>query len=123
MVAVVIVALAGAVVGGVLLGDFGGAVFGLVVGGVVGAVSDLAARVRTLERKLEARKVLEARMATETTAPRAHERETPPAEPPRVERRNRHRESSARRLHHVSRFMPPSRRRPSARCDRRRLGR
>src|SRR5688572_4805540 len=85
--AVVIIALAGAVVGGVLLGDFGGAVFGLVVGAVVGSVADLAARVRTLERKLEARRVLEARTATETAVPpRTHERETPPADSPRVER-------------------------------------
>ena len=77
--AVVLVALFGAVVGGVLLGGFGGAVFGFVIGGVTGWVADLAARVRTLERKLEARKVLEARVATETaTPPRTDERETPP---------------------------------------------
>ncbi|HVJ31226.1 MAG TPA: hypothetical protein VNA66_13015, partial [Gammaproteobacteria bacterium] len=80
---VVVVALAGAVVGGVLLGDFGGAVFGLVVGAVAGSVADLTARVRTLERKLEASRVLEARVAAETAAPPpTHERETPAERPP-----------------------------------------
>ncbi len=54
--AVVILALLGAVVGGALSSDFAGVVFGLVIGGLVGSVSELAGRVRTLERRLEARK-------------------------------------------------------------------
>lgn len=85
---VVILALLGGVIGGVLFSGFDGVVLGLIVGAVAGWVADLAGRVRALEQRLEARKVAEARRATETPAPqRAREREQPPAvEPPPVER-------------------------------------
>jgi uncharacterized membrane protein len=53
---IVIMALLGGVVGGVVLTSGGGFVFGLAVGAVAGWVSDLAGRVRTLERRLEAQK-------------------------------------------------------------------
>jgi len=87
MAVVIVFALLGGVVGGALLSDFGGFVFGAAVGALAGWVVDLANRVRTLERKLEARRALET-LATETaTPPRAHEPETPPpVQPPRVER-------------------------------------
>jgi uncharacterized membrane protein len=48
-------ALLGAVLGGVLLGSMGGAGLGALVGGLWASVADLAARVRLLERRLEAR--------------------------------------------------------------------
>src|SRR5512139_3228598 len=88
MAVVIVFALLGGVVGGALLSEFGGFVLGAAVGALAGWVVDLANRVRTLERKLEARKALETRAATETaTPPRAHEPETPPpVQPPRVER-------------------------------------
>ena len=82
----VILALAGAVVGGALLGDFGGVVFGLVVGAVTGWVADLTARVRTLERALETRKTLEARQALAQSQPQPElrSREPAPTAPPRA---------------------------------------
>jgi uncharacterized membrane protein len=67
--AVIILALVGAVVGASLLSDFGGLVFGLVVGAVAGWVVDLAGRVRALERRLDARKATDARAATAERAP------------------------------------------------------
>src|SRR5262245_6553405 len=87
MAVMIVFALLGGVLGGALLSDFGGFVFGAALGALAGWVVELANRVRTLERKLEARRALEARVATETSAPpRTHEREAPLlAEPPRVE--------------------------------------
>jgi uncharacterized membrane protein len=48
-------ALSGGVLGGALLGSMGGAALGALVGGLWASVADLAARVRLLERRLEAR--------------------------------------------------------------------
>ena len=87
---VVIMALLGAVVGGVVLDEFGGVVVGLFVGGLVGAVSNLASKVRALERRLDARKTADARAAagepytpaeTRVLAPEARPPSAAPAQP------------------------------------------
>ena len=83
---VVIVALLGGVVGGVLFSGFDGFVLGLVVGALGGWVSDLAGRVRQLEKRLEARSVAEARRATETAAPQPAREQAPAVEAPSFER-------------------------------------
>ena len=81
---VVIMSLLGGVVGGVVLSSGGGFVFGLVVGALAGWVSDLAGRVRTLERHLAARKAAEAPRPSEPPPPertREPDAETPPPMP------------------------------------------
>src|SRR5688572_27619128 len=80
---VVIMALLGGVVGGVVLSSFGGFVFGVVIGGVAGWVSDLANRVRTLERRFESQKAVGAPRPSEPP-PVPREREPAAAVPPPV---------------------------------------
>ena len=70
--AALVFALLGGIVGGALLSDFGGAVLGAAVGALVGWVSELAGRVRQLERRLEARKTAEAHAAAVPPRPSEH---------------------------------------------------
>lgn len=68
---VLVLAVLGGFVGLSLLGDLGGFVFGAVLGALGGWVSDLAGRVRSLEKRLDAPRATEARAAAEPpSAPR-----------------------------------------------------
>jgi uncharacterized membrane protein len=81
--ALVILGLLGGVVGGVLLDDFGGFVFGVAIGALLGAVSDLAGRVRKLERRLDAQKLVTPAEARAPVAPPVRAARPEPApEPP-----------------------------------------
>jgi uncharacterized membrane protein len=78
-------ALLGGIIGAVVLQEFGGFVLGAFSGAVAGLVSDLAGRVRTLERRLDAQRAGEARAAgraareTAVAARAAAEPESPAA--------------------------------------------
>jgi hypothetical protein len=86
---VLVFALLGGLVGLSLSSDSGGFVFGAVLGALVGWVSDLAGRVRLLERRLDAARAAEARAPAET--PGEPSRVAPagatPTEPPRAPER------------------------------------
>jgi uncharacterized membrane protein len=77
---VAIMALLGAVIGGVVLDEFGGAVIGLFVGGLAGAVANLASKVRSLERRLDAQKAADGRVGERErpAAARSRAAEAPP---------------------------------------------
>jgi uncharacterized membrane protein len=72
----IVVALLGGVIGGVLFGDLSGFVFGLIVGALAGWISDLSVRLRQLERRLDARRTVEAREAFAAQSPPQRTRES-----------------------------------------------
>ncbi len=80
-----VLALLGGIVGGALLSTFGGAVLGAAIGALAGWVSELAGRVRQLERRLETRQAAAVAAAAAQQRPQsvgdAVATPPPPAEP------------------------------------------